>query len=47
MGVAARAAGGLAIGYRPAGGAAGVLAGIGLLVLFALSLSWALGRSVT
>ena len=32
---------GLAIGYRPAGGAAGVLAGIGLLVLFALSLSWA------
>src|SRR6516162_9213899 len=26
---------GLAIGYRPAGGAAGVLAGIGLLVLFA------------
>ena len=32
---------GLAIGYRPAGGALGVLAGIGLLVLFALSLSWA------
>ncbi len=32
---------GLAIGYRPAGGAPGVLAGIGLLVLFALSLSWA------
>jgi ABC-2 type transport system permease protein len=29
---------GLAIGYRPAGGAAGVLAGIGLLVLFPLTL---------
>ncbi|MGI8448087.1 MAG: ATP-binding cassette domain-containing protein [Streptosporangiaceae bacterium] len=32
---------GVAIGFRPAGGAPGVLAGIGLLVLFALSLSWA------
>src|SRR5215831_13536298 len=32
---------GMAIGYRPAGGASGVLAGIGLLVVFALSLSWA------
>jgi ABC-2 type transport system permease protein len=32
---------GLAIGYRPAGGAPGVLAGIGLLLVFALSLSWA------
>jgi ABC-2 type transport system permease protein len=30
---------GLVIGYRPAGGAPGVLAGIGLLVLFALGLS--------
>ena len=30
---------GLAIGYRPVGWAAGVLAGIGLLVLFALGLS--------
>ena len=32
---------GVTIGYRPGGGALGVLAGIGLLVLFALSLSWA------
>jgi daunorubicin/doxorubicin transport system permease protein len=32
---------GIAIGYRPGGGAPGVLAGIGLLVLFALCLSWA------
>ena len=30
---------GLAIGYRPADGAAGVLAGIGLLVLFLLTLA--------
>ena len=44
--VAARAASlvvviGVAIGFRPAGGAPGVLAGIGLLLAFALSLSWA------
>jgi ABC-2 type transport system permease protein len=32
---------GIAIGYRPGGRVPGVLAGIGLLVLFALSLSWA------
>lgn len=32
---------GVTIGYRPGGGALSVLAGIGLLVLFALSLSWA------
>ena len=32
---------GLAIGYHPAGGAPGVLAGIGLLLAFALGLSWA------
>ncbi len=32
---------GLAIGFRPSGGAAGMLAGIGLLLVFALSLSWA------
>jgi daunorubicin/doxorubicin transport system permease protein len=32
---------GIAIGYRPAGGAPGVLAGIGLLLAFASSLSWA------
>jgi ABC-2 type transport system permease protein len=32
---------GMAIGYRPAGGAPGVLAGIGLLLAFALGLSWA------
>ena len=31
---------GLAIGFRPAGGAAGVLAGTGLLLVFALALSW-------
>lgn len=31
---------GLAMGFRPAGGAPGVLAGIGLLLIFALSLSW-------
>jgi ABC-2 type transport system permease protein len=32
---------GAAMGYRPPGGAPGVLAGIGLLVAFALCLSWA------
>ena len=32
---------GLAIGFRPAGGAPGVLAGIGLLLVFALALSFA------
>jgi ABC-2 type transport system permease protein len=32
---------GLAIGFRPAGGAPGMLAGVGLLVVFALALSWA------
>ena len=32
---------GLAIGFRPPGGAPGMLAGIGLLLVFALSLSWA------
>jgi daunorubicin/doxorubicin transport system permease protein len=32
---------GLAIGFRPAGGAPGTLAGIGLLLVFALALSWA------
>jgi ABC-2 type transport system permease protein len=32
---------GLAIGFRPAGGAPGTLAGMGLLVVFALALSWA------
>ena len=32
---------GVAMGFRPGGGAPGVLVGIGLLVLFALSLSWA------
>jgi ABC-2 type transport system permease protein len=32
---------GLAIGFRPPGGASGMLAGIGLLLVFALSLSWA------
>jgi len=32
---------GVAIGFRPAGGAPGVLAGIGLLLAFASSLSWA------
>ena len=32
---------GLAMGYRPAGGAAGVLAAISIVVLFASALSWA------
>jgi ABC-2 type transport system permease protein len=32
---------GLAIGFRPAGGTPGMLAGIGLLLVFALALSWA------
>jgi ABC-2 type transport system permease protein len=32
---------GAAMGYRPPGGAPGVLAGIGLLLVFALCLSWA------
>ena len=32
---------GVAMGFRPAGGAPGVLAGIGLVLVFALSLSWA------
>ena len=32
---------GLAIGFRPAGGAAGLLAGTSLLLVFALALSWA------
>jgi ABC-2 type transport system permease protein len=32
---------GVAIGFRPAGGTPGVLAGLGLLLVFALSLSWA------
>jgi len=32
---------GLVMGYRPPGGAPGVLAGIGLLLAFALCLSWA------
>lgn len=32
---------GLAMGYRPAGGAAGVLAATALVVLFASALSWA------
>jgi ABC-2 type transport system permease protein len=32
---------GLAIGFRPRGGAPGTLAGVGLLVVFALALSWA------
>jgi ABC-2 type transport system permease protein len=32
---------GVAIGFRPAGGAPGTLAGIGLLLVFALALSWA------
>jgi ABC-2 type transport system permease protein len=31
---------GVVIGFRPAGGAPGVLAGIGLLLVFALALSW-------
>jgi ABC-2 type transport system permease protein len=32
---------GVAIGFRPAGGATGMLAGTGLLLMFALALSWA------
>jgi ABC-2 type transport system permease protein len=32
---------GVAIGFRPAGGVPGMLAGIGLLLVFALALSWA------
>ena len=32
---------GVAIGFRPPGGAPGVLAGLGLLLVFALCLSWA------
>ena len=32
---------GLAIGFRPPGGVPGMVAGIGLLLVFALSLSWA------
>ncbi len=32
---------GVTMGFRPGGGAPGVLAGTGLLVLFALALSWA------
>jgi ABC-2 type transport system permease protein len=32
---------GVAIGFRPPGGAPGVLEGIGLLLVFALALSWA------
>jgi ABC-2 type transport system permease protein len=32
---------GVAIGFRPEGGAPGMLAGIGLLLVFALALSWA------
>jgi ABC-2 type transport system permease protein len=31
---------GVAMGYRPPGGAAGVVAGIGLVLIFSLSLSW-------
>jgi ABC-2 type transport system permease protein len=31
---------GVAMGYRPPGGAPGVLAGTGLLLIFALCLSW-------
>lgn len=31
---------GFALGFRPAGGAAGVLAGVGLLLVFAFGLSW-------
>ena len=31
---------GLTLGFRPAGGAPGVLAGVGLVVVFAFSLSW-------
>jgi len=32
---------GVAIGFRPEGGAPGMLAGLGLLLVFALALSWA------
>jgi ABC-2 type transport system permease protein len=32
---------GVAMGFRPEGGAPGMLAGIGLLLIFALALSWA------
>jgi len=32
---------GVAIGFRPHGGATGILAGIGLVLVFALALSWA------
>jgi daunorubicin/doxorubicin transport system permease protein len=32
---------GVAMGFRPGGGAPGMLAGIGLLLVFALALSWA------
>jgi len=32
---------GLILGFRPAGGVLGVLAGVGMLVLFAFALSWA------
>ena len=32
---------GVVIGFRPAGGATSILAGIGLLLVFALALSWA------
>jgi ABC-2 type transport system permease protein len=32
---------GLVLGFRPAGGVVGVLAGVGLLVVFAFALSWA------
>ena len=31
---------GLVLGYRPAGGVPGVLAGIGLLVVFSFAFSW-------
>jgi len=32
---------GLALGFRPGGGLAGVVAGVGLMLVFAFSLSWA------
>ena len=32
---------GMAMGFQPEGGAPGMLAGIGLLLVFALALSWA------
>ena len=32
---------GLVLGFRPAGGVLGVLAGVGLLIVFAFALSWA------